>query len=349
MAVERDNPKIPANNYTLPDGSENLTLKDAFSNNLIYVSSRILTKNNVCSAHETGLKLKDLALNLTIPNVAFLVFSKGSDCKSNTYCNKSLIMASGTCMGTVETNSTADIVAYVTLPQLKKLLNCPSRVRILNDELPPVVPGEFYNATVYSDGGVPPYAWWINGSLIEGLNYTSEGDKLLIFGNTSKEEKKLITICVSDSYNSTDCKDYSISSSTVVLPSGNSTSPVGSGGSHGLCSSYILKISVYTQTSCSPAMHLYYSYNDLKGIRHIFVHPGYNLMKTYTISNLNITSDDRVGITFFSWCGFTEEYKFYFKKIDSIDSDKNCIAEVFCNSTGENFGKKPLSVSCSFK
>ncbi len=65
--------------------------------------------------------------------------------------------------GTV-TVSQNDIVKWVTLEELKNKAGCygatQGTFRILNNELPGACIGQSYNATLYSDGGVPPYSNW---------------------------------------------------------------------------------------------------------------------------------------------------------------------------------------------
>lgn len=167
------------NNYL----TDNLTsnFKDAYSQSIISIIASKLTSSflqpfnaTVCDVKNTGLSYYDNSTNATIKNVAFVVFSKGEDYQSDTFCNGTQVNNSQICEGNVTTDTSMDIVRYVTLPELKQRLGCiGSPLKILNNELPYGFENSTYNATVYAKGGIPftgnMYEWCVEDT---GLSKT---------------------------------------------------------------------------------------------------------------------------------------------------------------------------------
>ena len=76
------------------DSSSIPKVKDAYLQKVIFIGSDKLSKNflsshnaTICDIKNSELSFKDENTNSTINNVAFVLFSKGEDFQSDTYCN----------------------------------------------------------------------------------------------------------------------------------------------------------------------------------------------------------------------------------------------------------------------
>ena len=151
-------------NNRIPDASTGSTgfaavagnPNDAWGRPLVYIAADNLLNPSpagICNRTTTNLRVS------TVPgDIAFVVVSGGDDYTVNTTPNTSQAYN-----GTV-TVSQNDIVRWVTLDELKNKTGCygptSGRFKILNNELPGACVGQSYSATLYSDGGVPPYSNW---------------------------------------------------------------------------------------------------------------------------------------------------------------------------------------------
>ena len=160
-------------NGKLPDNSTFPSLHtklDAYDQKLIYVYSDRLNRYNICNATNSSLTLQDNYTNSTVNNVAFMVFSKGDDYRSDTTCNGTTVNDTEACSGNITTNSVKDIERVVTMDELKSDLNCGKPLRIITGELPTAMVGQQYNATIYAQGGNGNYSWCCNGTLPGGIS-----------------------------------------------------------------------------------------------------------------------------------------------------------------------------------
>lgn len=96
-------------------------------------------------------------------NIAFIVLSGGDD-----FITESSPSASQA-LSAVPDLKSSDLYRIVTLEELKAKAGCygttPGRLRIVNNELPKGCKGTGV-ATIYADGGVNPYKWCFNHSII---------------------------------------------------------------------------------------------------------------------------------------------------------------------------------------
>ncbi|SMP12481.1 prepilin-type N-terminal cleavage/methylation domain-containing protein [Desulfurobacterium pacificum] len=220
------------------------TITDAYSQKIVYIIAQKLTSSylqplnaTICDVKDTQLFLQDNATGAKISNIAFIAFSKGSDYTSNTYCNEKQVNENTICTDNVTTDTTKDIVKYVTLPELKQYLGCPSNpLHILNNQLPIAYVNESYNATLYASGGIKPYKWNITETNCSWIKTKQINDSFTLSGTPTQQGSCLITVSVTDNNTPTpftDIKTFSID----ILQTSNNTST-------GACSSYNLTITV---------------------------------------------------------------------------------------------------------
>ena len=160
-------------NGKLPDNStfpSLYTKLDAYDQKLTYVYSDRLNKYNICNITNSSLTLYDSYTNSTVNNVAFMVFSKGDDYRSDTKCNGATVNDTKACNGSINTDSVKDIERIVTMDELKSDLNCGKPLRIITGELPTATVSQPYSATIYAQGGIGNYSWCYNGTLPDGMS-----------------------------------------------------------------------------------------------------------------------------------------------------------------------------------
>ena len=195
-------------------------ITDAYSQKIIFAIADKITKDylnsknaTLCDLKDTEVTLEDKAYGSKINNIAVVIFSKGSDYQSDTKCNNETITSNKTCPpgSIINTDSTKDIVKYLTLPELKQFLGCVGiPLKILNNTLPIAYVGRSYNVTIVATGGIKPYKWCYTvegGQLPQGLNVTpntkcsnfQSANELIISGTPTQESIKKIKICVKDS------------------------------------------------------------------------------------------------------------------------------------------------------
>jgi hypothetical protein len=135
---------------------------------------------------------------VTVPNVAFLLLSRGENFNNQT--SASLEVSSSTAINVYPTGIDSiddfsgdmnrpeaydDIVQWTTLNELRSQVGCRgSQLSILNNELPSGRVSDAYSAAIYVEGGVPfasggNYLWCIEtstGSSPGGLSFRDHND-----------------------------------------------------------------------------------------------------------------------------------------------------------------------------
>jgi prepilin-type N-terminal cleavage/methylation domain-containing protein len=113
------------------------------------------TKDTICGRRSTLISLTDLNTGANIPNVAFVILSKGDDAKLDTTFAPATTgpVSAAT---TISANTVNDVVRWVTLDELRSKVGCQGApLKIVNNELPYGYNNTTYSATIYADGGVP--------------------------------------------------------------------------------------------------------------------------------------------------------------------------------------------------
>ncbi len=307
---------------------ENSTFTDAYSQKIITVLAYKLTSNffdstnntnaTICDIKDTQVRLNDTAKGIEIDNIAFVVFSKGSDYTSNTYCDRTQINSTQTCNSIIRTDSTKDIIRYVTLPELKQYLGCVGNpLHILNNELPPAFVGENYNVTLYADGGLKPYTWQITNSTCPWLsNNILTNDKKGMYQLSNKTEipseprNCFVTVSVSDSNSPSPYTTQKKFVITVKSKQNGST-----GGNETGCTEYdlnvhvkysVLPIGVEVNKDCYPAT------------------------KKFSKSGLSPTTEIKIYNTYFPILG-CEGLILLSGSAKDLDTNKNCKVNIHCD------------------
>ncbi len=178
--------------------------RDPYGQKYVYVFSPVLTEDflgkkgvNFCNISFSSLNLK--AKDYFVDNVAFIVFSKGKDHKSDTKCGEKVLDSTSPCNGTVFTSFYADSVSWITLEKLKLKYGCPSGIKLLPQVLPTGKQGESYTASILIDGGLPPYRVNVKGKLPPGINYGVDKNKITLSGKPERGGTFYFSVCVEDS------------------------------------------------------------------------------------------------------------------------------------------------------
>jgi len=225
---------------------------DAWGKELRYYPANELLGSTkyVCAVNATSYELRECinrecSTYYTKSNIAFVVYSTGED-------------ADGNCTGTASpfyireqgmpyninpyninpctynpTNPQYyydDVVAYVSLDEIRSLVGCP-RFRITTEFLHYGYQGSQYGAQISVTGGFPNYTWSVTG-LPSGLSLLTSGNcsydsvslpctniSPCICGTPTKYGTFPITINVTDSKNQTASKTLSL----TIYPSGTTT------------------------------------------------------------------------------------------------------------------------------
>jgi len=265
---------VKVNGY-LPDTSEFESIfggKDGFGQNFIYVYPHKLIKSffeqyeskgyevSICDVKSVSSGIIDNGTGSTLSNVAFFVFSKGEDYRSNTYCDGSLITDSGECDGTVETDTTEDYLKAVTLYELKQYSGCIGiPLKILNNSLPNGVVGESYSASVFATGGFPflsggKYEWCyyapdglggltVSPDKVCSLNQWGQADEFEISGTPASSGTYQIKVCVRDNNGSED-EDKYMTCRWFVISAGDLSGSSDNGSVGSSCDSFTFTVSV---------------------------------------------------------------------------------------------------------
>lgn len=200
---------------------------DSWKQNYHYVPDDDLypSGSDICGRKTTGLSVITPS-GTSISDIAFVIWSRGPNTQNQTGSTSPIQLydVGATNIPTGSDLTYDDIVRWMTLNDLKIRLNCSAgNLRILNNELPKSCGGAtVYNATVYADGGVPPYTWTPPTS--NYLSFTPNGDKIVIglanvfptcasypcYLHTFESEPNPYTFIVQDSDGNTAQKNLSI-------------------------------------------------------------------------------------------------------------------------------------------
>ncbi|MDD5284981.1 MAG: type II secretion system protein [Desulfuromonadaceae bacterium] len=180
------NNRVPPLTATPPDTAtfalSAASTKDSWGRDLIYLYDNNLatyppTKDTICGRRSTKLTIVRTDPPGTIDNVAFIVISKSDDAAVDTNMTGTLYNPGANSLanqiipgsGYVSAAATVtldpnvrDIVRWVTLDELRSKVACQGApLKIVNNELPFANVGAPYSATIFPDGGVPPYQWCV--------------------------------------------------------------------------------------------------------------------------------------------------------------------------------------------
>jgi len=127
-----------AGNNRLPDNSTGNSYSfvnvvktpfDAWGRDFIYLydsnfTTAPITKNTICGRRTTPVTLTDSNTSASIPNVAYIILSKGDDATLDTTASDGAVTTSRPVTGTVSANTTEDLVRWVTLDELRTKVGC---------------------------------------------------------------------------------------------------------------------------------------------------------------------------------------------------------------------------------
>ena len=142
----------------LPEDTEFFSVtgisKDSWLNDFVYVYDDNLTdtlSGGICGRQSTAVS------SAVLSDIAFILISRGKDYQLDSTPN-----ASGAFSGTADL-SAGDLIKPVSLSRLQSAIcfspHQVNQLRILNNELPYTCEGEAYSSTLFSQGGMAPYAW----------------------------------------------------------------------------------------------------------------------------------------------------------------------------------------------
>lgn len=174
---------------------------DAWGQPLIYIYDNNLTGSatgGICGRQSTALSYG------AVNNAAFIIVSGAEDLAVNITPS-----VSGPSTGNVA-SGTADIVRSVSLENLRNQAGCfgftAGALKILNNELPEGVSSTLYTASVYANGGVPPYAWNATG-LPAWLTFNPA---LAVLSGPTATGSFSVTITVTDADGNTVSRTYTL-------------------------------------------------------------------------------------------------------------------------------------------
>ncbi len=192
-----------ATNRRLPTTAEIAAImkrsNDAWGNQVHYIVDNNLTSipagsvDAICGKRTANITIRnctDAACSAytDIPNVVLLILSGGENVNNQTAGTQAVTGATiinvytaglnvdnyAGDLGGARAEPHDDIARWVTLEELKNKVGCygaaQGAFRIINNELPDACTGQPYSATMYSDGGVPPYGNWASTALPSGLS-----------------------------------------------------------------------------------------------------------------------------------------------------------------------------------
>ncbi len=139
------------------------------------------TKDTICGRRSTLLSLMDSKNPAaTITNVAYLLLSPGDDNKTSSTMGGVAVTSGGLSVATViNADSSNDIVAWVTLDELRSKIGCQGApLKIVNNELPYIPQSTAVGSNIFTisaDGGVPltgsgNYTWCLEFAPRTGLS-----------------------------------------------------------------------------------------------------------------------------------------------------------------------------------
>ena len=320
-------------------------IKDAYLQNVLLVLSNKLTapylssKNaTICDLKNTGLSFYDNATGSNLLNVAFVVFSRGDDYSSDTYCNGIKVNHPIICSGNVTTDSTKDLVKVVTLPQLKQSLQCPGiPLKILNQYLPTAIENSYYKASIYASGGIKPYTWSLTGKLPKGLTYSSNNYSLTIRGTPkiNSAGSYAIKVCVQDTNTPLPYKYCKIFRLKVTSQTPSPPTPPNT------CEHYSIKYTAESQSS-----HRIYS--EL-----LYTSPNDYISLFQSVPLNTYIGDYRPGTLKISFVNENEtQTKTVIDDIaQNLDTDRDCTITIHCTvpSNYNGYNLNSINIKCSYK
>lgn len=329
------------------------------SQKLIYVVSRKLTASylklnhaTICDIKDSELKYQDNNTNITMNNIAFVLFSKGEDYTSDTYCNGIKVDSNQTCMGNLTTDSSKDVINVITLPELKEILGCQGiPLKILNSELPIGIAGESYSVEIVASGGIKPYKWCYTGTLPSGISanpnavcpHYQQADHLLLSGTPTSSSSQKIKICVEDSntpspYNV--CKFFVITINPQIT--GNGTS----GGNSNCPSGYSIHFNaVNLGREWIWLWSLWYTYDNGKYDKEfIDLIPDGSTSHYNSPSNLHIFPSDLIRVAFM-WR--SSKYFPILGTASNLDKNSDCSVFIKCTIPPQYDGTNVDVVQCT--
>jgi len=192
-----------ATNRRLPTTAEIAAImkrsNDAWGNQVHYVVDNNLTSipagsvDAICGKRTANITIRNCtdagcSAYTDVPNVVLLILSGGENVNNQTAGTQAVTGATivnvypaglnvdnyAGDLGGARAEPHDDIAGWVTLEELKNKAGCygtaQGAFRIINNELPDACTGQPYSATMYSDGGVPPYGNWAGTALPSGLS-----------------------------------------------------------------------------------------------------------------------------------------------------------------------------------
>ena len=192
-----------ATNRRLPTTAEIAAImkrsNDAWGNQVHYVVDNNLTSipagsvDAICGKRTANITIRNCtdagcSAYTDVPNVVLLILSGGENVNNQTAGTQAVTGATivnvypaglnvdnyAGDLGGARAEPHDDIAGWVTLEELKNKVGCygtaQGAFRIINNELPDACTGQPYSATMYSDGGVPPYGNWAGTALPSGLS-----------------------------------------------------------------------------------------------------------------------------------------------------------------------------------
>lgn len=337
-------------------------VKDAYLQKVIFIGSDKLSKNflsshnaTICDIKNSELSFKDENTNSTINNVAFVLFSKGEDYQSDTYCNSVKVENDTFCTGTVKSDSSKDLYNVVTLDEVKNFLGCLGNpIKIFPQYLPTGVVGESYSASITASGGIKPYKWCYSGKLPDGISINpkslcpsyQQANEVSLSGTPNSAGDSKFTVCVKDS-NSPEpyskCMEFAI---TINLSSGNGTS----GGGPSNCTEYSLDFSTVNLGKewiwLWPLRHTYNGRQEVK--EYIDLIPS-GRSSHYTFpsnSNQELEGNDIVMVEFM-WHGKVSHYIPIEGNMADLDNNGDCLVDIRCTVPPDYDGSDVSVVTCT--
>ncbi|MEO2069401.1 MAG: Ig domain-containing protein [Desulfurobacteriaceae bacterium] len=343
----------------LPLKTDYPNFKDSYGRDIIYIYSPNLTNETLkegttlCDVRYTSLNATNNETGNTIENVAFLVFSKGEDAKSDTFfCeNGTKIETSTSASGNICYFPSLDEVRVVTLEELKQNLGCVGvPVKIITQYLPLAIVGNSYTAEIFASGGISDngsYWWCYNGTIPSGLVVNAndcssstwqENETLRIEGTPSSPGTYSFKICVKDTNDYKFCKNFSLTVSSLGGGGGGSSG----NGTIVVCGNYSLEVDVYSNpwwaypisTNITPPGDDSWTCED-----------GGRTSGNYTASGLPVGTYVKVNQDWY--CSDTNVQVEGF--IQDLDSDGDCFVKIVCNDgVCNNISTGGGTLACSY-
>lgn len=161
---------------------------DAWARDIQYFKASEIVSGDICGKNTTSIQINECtntncSVYLTKSNIAFIIYSTGEDgngsctgTSSPFYVREQGMPYNPPCSYTL-TNpqyNYDDIVAYVSLDEIRALRGCPQPLTIVSPTvLPEGQEDSFYSYSLQAIGGKPPYTW--TGSVGNGLTISQSG------------------------------------------------------------------------------------------------------------------------------------------------------------------------------